>query len=315
MKSSTGIVMQLNKQHAFIMTSNGEFLKLKLSKNLPKLGEEYTGEVAKDTPFYKYALTAASLAFLVFFSSTAYAYYTPVASVVVNINPSIKLDLNKWNRIIKSTPLNQDGEKVLSELKVKNKSLNDGLDSIVIQAKKDNFINSDYIESGKTITIDIDSNKPIKNFDLSKFEEKIKLGNINLKITTKENNKTYDKLDISTPHDTKPNKSEKDTNPNNNNNNNNNYNNNNNKQEPNSNEPSKNKNENKHDKSKINKNNSSSLFPFNNNLTDFSKNTTTNTKNIYSKDDTMNQSNEKQNNSDNKENAGNDSNKKANHKN
>lgn len=299
MKSSTGVIMQLNKQHAFVMTSTGEFLKLKLNKNSPKIGEEYTGEVVKDTPFYKYALTAATLTFLFLFSSTAYAYYTPVASVVVNINPSIKLDLNKWNRIIKSTPLNQDGKKVLSELKVQNKSLNDGLNSIVVQAKKDNFINLEYVESGKTITIDISSSKSIKDFNLSRFEESIKSGNINLKITTSENNKTYDKLDISTPNDAKPKKSEKDSN-------------NNNKQDTNSNEQNKNKNENKHDKNK--NNNSSSLFPFNNNLTDSSKDASTNSNILYPRNNSTNQTTDKKNNSDNKENAGNDSTKKDNHK-
>jgi hypothetical protein len=240
MKSSTGIVMQLNKQHAFVMTNTGEFLKLRLSKNPPQLGEEYTGEVLKESPFYKYALTAATLAFLVFFSSTAYAYYTPVSSVVVDINPSIRLDLNRWNRIIKSTPLNEDGKKVLSELKVQNKSLNDGLDSIVVQAKKDNFIDSTYTEDGKTITIDIKSSKQIEDFSLSKFEENIKSSNINLKITTSENNKTYDKIDISTSKNEKPKDSEKDNKPKDNNSSNNN----NNKEEPNSNKPKKNENSN-----------------------------------------------------------------------
>lgn len=300
MKRSSGMVMQLKGQHAFIMTNTGEFLKLKLNKNSPKIGEIYTGEVVQDTPFYKYALTAATLAFLVLFGSTAYAYYTPVASVVVNINPSIKLDLNKWNKIIKSTALNDDGKKVLSELKVKNKSLDDGLNSIVDQAKKDNFINVEYIESGKTITIDINSSKQIKDFNLSKFENNIKSGNINLKITTSENNKTYDKLDISNPHDKKPKKSEKD-------------NNNNNKQETNSNEQNKGKNDNKQDKNKNNKNNSSSLFPSDNNINDSDKSPNSNS--TYSRGNSIYQANDNKNNSDNKDNDENGNNKKDSHKN
>lgn len=199
----TGIVMQLNKHHASIMTNTGEFLNLKLSKNPPKLGEIYTGEVVKNIPFHKYAITAATLTFLVLFSSTAYAYYTPVTSVVINTNPSIKLDLNKWNRIIKSTPLNEDGKKVLSELKVQNKSLNDGLDSIVIQAKKDNFINEEFTKSGKEVSINIESSKPVTDFDISKFENNAKSSDINLNITTSSNNKTNDNTHNSAPQNSK----------------------------------------------------------------------------------------------------------------
>lgn len=189
--------MQADKNHAVIMTNTGEFLKLKVSETFPKPGEIYTGELAKSTPFYKYALTAATLTFLLLFGSTAYAYYSPVASVTVNINPSIKLDLNRWNKIIKSTPLNEDGKKVLSELNIKNKNLNDALASIVDQAKKDNFINKAYIEKGKTITINIDSSKPLKNLKLSDFEEHIKSDNLNMKINTSVNHEVKDTLDIS----------------------------------------------------------------------------------------------------------------------
>jgi len=240
MSSSTGIVMQLNKNHACVMTNSGEFLRLKISKTPPIVGDIYTGLVVKDIPFYKYAVTAATLAFLMLFSSTAYAYYTPVASVVVDINPSIKLDLNKWNRIIKTTPLNEDGKKVLSELKVQNKSLNDGLDSIVIQAKKDNYINEDNNKNGNIVNIDIESSKSINDFNISKFEEKAKSDNIKLNITTTTNNKTNDKFDntihketktIDSDKNNKPNKNDNITVPesnkqNNNNNNNNSKNNN-----------------------------------------------------------------------------------------
>ncbi|MFL0267308.1 anti-sigma factor domain-containing protein [Candidatus Clostridium radicumherbarum] len=233
MSSNTGIVMQLNKNHACVMTSSGEFLKLKISKTPPKVGEVYTGQIVKDIPFYKYAITAATLTFIVLCSSTAYAYYTPVASVVVDINPSIKLDLNRWNRIIKATPLNEDGKKVLSELKVQNKSLNDGLNTLVLQAKKDNFINGDKSNNANTVNIDIDSSRSINDFNISQFEEKAKSDNIKLNITTSSINKTNDKSQNSDQKKPKfketennqngnGNNKDRDTNKQNNNNNNNN---------------------------------------------------------------------------------------------
>lgn len=174
MKNSTGIVMQLNKKNAFIMTNTGEFLKVKVTNQMPNVGEVYTGEVVKNMPIYKYAATAASLALVLLFGSAAYAYNTPVASMVIDINPSIKLEVNRWDRIIKSVPLNSDGEKVLESLSIKNKQLNDGLNLIIDEAKKDNYINNNYIESGKVITLSIEKNKLNKQFNLSKFEDYVK---------------------------------------------------------------------------------------------------------------------------------------------
>lgn len=176
--------MELGQSYAVIMTNSGEFLKVASKKNETKLGEIFTGESVKNTPFYKYALTAASLVFMLLFGSSVYAYYTPSASVRVDINPSIKLDINRWNKIIKYNALNSDGEKVLSGINLKNKSINDGLSIIVEEAKKDNFINDKYINDGKIINVTISNNKNVKSIDLSQFNSYI--GKNNLKVNVNE---------------------------------------------------------------------------------------------------------------------------------
>jgi hypothetical protein len=189
MKSSTGVVMQLEKKHAFIMTSTGEFLKVMLDGRAPNIGEVYSGKLAKTIPFYKYTAVAASMLFVLLSGGISYAYYTPTASIEVNINPSIELKVNRWDKILKSVPLNSDGEKVLSTLNIKNKTLNDGLDLIIEEAKKDNFINESYIESGKVITVSVKDNKLDKKLDLSKFEAYAKKNNLNIKINSIEEEK------------------------------------------------------------------------------------------------------------------------------
>ncbi|MBL4935702.1 anti-sigma factor domain-containing protein [Clostridium sp. YIM B02515] len=221
MKSNTGIVMQLSKRHVFIMTDTGEFLKVKLNKNAAKIGELFTGEVSSKNTFYKYAAAAASLIFVLLSGSGAYAYYTPTASILVNINPSVKLQLNRWDRVIKSIPLNEDGSALLQSLNLNNNSINSALDKIIDESKKDNFINEDYIENGKTITIAVEDNKLKKDFNLSKFEEHAKENKLNVKIIKKEEFKPQledtKKSETNETKDAKPN-----TNNNNNNNNNNN---------------------------------------------------------------------------------------------
>lgn len=182
MKSSTGIVMEIHKRQASIMTNNGQFLKVKLGKQIPSVGEIYTGEILVKTPYHKYAAAAASLVFILLSGTVSYAYYTPTASVVVNINPSIELKVNRWDRILKTIPLNDDGKVVLASIDIKNKSLTEGLDLIVDEAKKDNFINEDYIQSGKTITVSVEKSKSNKKPDISRFEEYAKKNNLKVNV-------------------------------------------------------------------------------------------------------------------------------------
>jgi hypothetical protein len=194
--NNTGIVMQIEKKYAFIMTNRGEFLKVKITKPIPNVGEVYTGEIAKEMPFYKYTAAAASLLFVFLSGTASYAYYTPTASVVVDINPSIELRVNRWDRILKTIPLNNDGEKVLASLNIKNKVLSDGLDLIVEEAQKDNFINDSYTQSGKAITVSFENIKSEKKPDISKFEEHAKKNNLKVNLIKDNADKKLDSKDV-----------------------------------------------------------------------------------------------------------------------
>lgn len=166
----TGLVLSINKNKANMVTPSGEFVKVKIKDTIPKVGETFSGELAKDFTIPKLPIVAASLAFMLLFSGTAFAYYTPTSSVIVEINPSIMLKLNMFNRIIDSSPLNDDGETVLKEIKLKNKSVNEGLENIVDEAKKENFINENYVKSDKAVTLYVDS-KNDKDLNLEGFEK------------------------------------------------------------------------------------------------------------------------------------------------
>ncbi|GLC30921.1 anti-sigma factor domain-containing protein [Clostridium omnivorum] len=166
----TGLVLSINKKKANMVTPSGEFVKVRIKDTIPKVGETFSGELAKDFTIPKLPIVAASLAFMLLFSGTAFAYYTPTSSVIVEINPSIMLKLNMFNRIIDSSPLNDDGETVLKEIKLKNKSVNEGLETIVDEAKKENFINENYVKSDKAVTLYIDS-KNDKDLNLDSFEK------------------------------------------------------------------------------------------------------------------------------------------------
>jgi len=175
--NKTGLVMKIEKNNAFIMTSSGEFFKVKILSKSPEIGEEYTGKLKKERGFIKILITAACLLFMALSGGGVYDYYTPTSSVVININPSIKLEANRWVKIIKCSALNNDGETVLKSISIKNKSLNQGLNLIIQQSEKDDFINEKYIKDAKVISVKL-STKNNKNVDLSKFEEYVVKSNL-----------------------------------------------------------------------------------------------------------------------------------------
>lgn len=189
----TGIVISIKNKKAGIMTAGGEFLYIRTSKVLPKIGAIHRGELYKKNLFnYKYAVTAASLMFVLISSSFAHAYYSPVTTIVLS-NPSVSLKANKWNKIISFKPLNSDGSLILSNIKLKNKSIDSGLELLVKEAKAENLISSEYINDKKIISVDINGNKD-NSIDISNFKNIVDSNNLNIKINTSSNNNK--KIDI-----------------------------------------------------------------------------------------------------------------------
>lgn len=180
--NKSGIVLQTHNNTAAIMTEDGQFIRVKIKDTVPQKGEIYSGEIYKKNPAYKHSLVAAIISFLIIFSGGMYTYYAPAAELTISINPSVQITLNRWNRIIDFTPLNDDGEKILLSLKLTNKTLDEGLILIVDQAKADNYINEEYIKSNKAISIHITEDKK-GNINLTKFEELIETQHLNMEVT------------------------------------------------------------------------------------------------------------------------------------
>jgi hypothetical protein len=189
----TGIVMSIMRGKAGVMTSGGEFLYIKTNKVLPKIGEIHTGQICrKPLSLYKYAITAASLMFLFVSSTLAYAYYTPVTSIVVSINPPVYLKANRWNKIIGSKSLDSESSTILRNIKLNNKSIDVGLELLVKEAQIEKVINEKYISDKKTISINIKSNKD-RIIDVSNFIKIMNNNKLNVKFNvSSKNNKKID---------------------------------------------------------------------------------------------------------------------------
>jgi hypothetical protein len=177
--NKSGLVFKVQRKTVVIITQTGEFVEVMIGNDKPQIGERFTGTVVKRNNNIKKILLAAA-ALLVFLSSgSAYAYYTPVATVDVEINPSIEVKVNRFDRIIAAEAKNEDGQAVLDNLNLNNYKLEDGLIQIVEEARNEKFINDDYIAEGKTIKINIKDSKSSYIAKVDNFKEYIENQKLN----------------------------------------------------------------------------------------------------------------------------------------
>lgn len=191
--NKTGIVINIEKRKACIMTEDGQFLNVVVTGKAPSIGEVYSAPTAVPAFSLKRAASAAALIFIILTGSLAYTYNAEAASIVFDGNPEIRLAVNRWNMIIKAEALNEDGKEVLSSINIKNKSLNAGLDTIVDEAKKKNLIgqgNNDSSDKKDDINILVNNSKDKMIPDISEFKNHMKESNLNVVVGTEREKKS-----------------------------------------------------------------------------------------------------------------------------
>ncbi|MCY6484840.1 anti-sigma factor domain-containing protein [Clostridium aestuarii] len=181
--NKTGIVMEIKGKTASILTCDGQFINVKITEGTPSIGSNYCGPILSKLPLYKYATAVACFVLFLCFGGVAYAYYTPITSVIVKINPEIELIINRWDKIIKTIPLNDDGKSILNSIQLKNKPINEGLTIILNASDKGNFINKTNGEN--QISLNIISTKNV-SLNINDFKNNVK--SKNLKLDVKYNN-------------------------------------------------------------------------------------------------------------------------------
>ncbi|MEL7598199.1 MAG: hypothetical protein AAGU01_08360, partial [Clostridiaceae bacterium] len=102
-----------------------------------------------------------------------YYYFIPSATVIVDIPPTIQLKVNKWDKIIDVKTFKLSAQKLVKPIKLKNTSINKGLEAIITEAKNQKAINDIHIKDKQPITIYI-SNKDNRIIDLVEFDNYMK---------------------------------------------------------------------------------------------------------------------------------------------
>ena len=144
-----GIVAEINGSKAIILAQDGTFKKIRASEHMSLGCEVDLSQPASNTKIIKLVTRATSIAAAALFAIGvgygAYCYTLPYSYVDVDINPSVELTANIYDRIIKVEALNEDAGKLLADHKLNNARLDEGVSKLLGMAVEQGYLNADNV--------------------------------------------------------------------------------------------------------------------------------------------------------------------------
>ncbi len=152
-----GIVMDLDQGSMIVMTSDGDFVQLPLKDRKLDIGDEVSFDAREnkmDMHGVRRWAIAAVLFIAVLFGGGGYAlYYTPAGYVTIDINPSVDITYNQFDRTIGVRALNTDGENLLGYLQdVEHQTVGHVVQQVVQEARDQDYIRP-FSEATVVVTV------------------------------------------------------------------------------------------------------------------------------------------------------------------
>lgn len=94
-------------------------------------------------PYWRMAAAMACLLVLLMGCGGYFLYFIPVSSISVDVNPSIELGINRFDRVVRVDTYNEDGEDIMSALDVRFMDYRDALDLILNQESEEEYLTED----------------------------------------------------------------------------------------------------------------------------------------------------------------------------
>lgn len=114
------------------------------------LAAKTKGYAAKNAGRRKYSLLAACACFLFVLIGGHWIYFTPIAKISIDINPSIEMNINRFDQVILVNAFNEDGRRLSGTLNVKYMNYSDAIEQILNHGSIEALLNNDEI---MTITV------------------------------------------------------------------------------------------------------------------------------------------------------------------
>ena len=128
------------------------FDQVRAEEELKERTKEYLSEKVyarkkkRTSPLRNFA-AAAACALLVFLAGGSYLYFTPTAYISVDVNPSLELGINRFDRVVSVTGYNEDGKALADSLDLKYMDYSDALEALLADQDMDVYLsdNADVV--------------------------------------------------------------------------------------------------------------------------------------------------------------------------
>ena len=133
-----GIVMEIRNGRCVVLKDGGTFADL--PNRDYQVGQEITIQTKK-LPVLRYAALAACLLLVWLSGFGVHLYRTPTSYIYLDINPSVRLDLNCFERVIAVVPLNDDAKTLLSAVNISRGDAQSCINQIVAACQEKRYLN------------------------------------------------------------------------------------------------------------------------------------------------------------------------------
>jgi hypothetical protein len=137
------VIVELRGKYAAALSDDGRVRRI-VNKNYT-VGQIIQIEADKPSNLRLMARAVSAAAAVLLLSSSAWAYYTPYCYVSLDINPSIEYSLNRFDRVLSYSAVNEDGAKIVSDLRLRNKNINDAVALTIQKIADDGYLTQDEI--------------------------------------------------------------------------------------------------------------------------------------------------------------------------
>ena len=173
-KGVRGIVLKKMKNTLFILTSMGEFKKIKSGEECI-VGEEVSGTIKKGFKEYKIHIGIAIVILVAILGGFYFKYTSVDRTILINTTSQIKLHVNSFGKVVDAYSGTTKGQEMLNKIDTKNAKLDDAMKNILEYAKDNKMLP----EGSILVTVTGD---PIKYGTLEETSEFVHDNDIRLRI-------------------------------------------------------------------------------------------------------------------------------------
>lgn len=141
------VILDIDKNEATVMTDGGDIIGIR--NNGYEIGQEIILHRRKKRASINRItgiVAAAAAALVITGGIGGYAYYTPYGTVSLDVNPSIEYTINRFDRVLDVTGINDDGDDILFGLDTKsliNRNIETAIEDTIEQIDAEGYFSDE----------------------------------------------------------------------------------------------------------------------------------------------------------------------------